>query len=46
MSLFWYRFPFTLLFLLRFRFLFTFPFLFRIPVSRFSRRPFSKDENF
>ena len=46
MSLFWYRFLFTLLFLLRFRFLFTFPFLFRIPVSCFSRRPFSKDENF
>ena len=33
MSLFLYRFPFTLLFL------FPFPFLFRIPVSGFSRRP-------
>ena len=40
-SLFLYRFPFTLLFLFRccFRFLFPFPFLFRIPVSGFSRRP-------
>ena len=43
-SLFLYRFPFTLLFLFRccfrfrFRFLFPFPFLFRIPVSGFSRR--------
>ena len=53
MSLFWYRFPFTLLFLFRFRFLFPFPFLFRIPGSRFqipvscfSRRPFGKGENF
>ena len=42
-SLFLYWFPFTLLFLFRccFRFLFPFPFLFRIPVSGFSRRPFS-----
>ena len=45
MSLFLYRFPFTLLFLFRcrflfrFRFLFPFPFLFRIPVSGFSIRP-------
>ena len=45
-SLFLYRFPFTLLFLFRccfrfrFRFPFPFPFLFRIPVSGFSRRPF------
>ena len=45
MSLFLYRFPFTLLslfrcrFRFRFRFLFPFPFLFRIPVSGFSRRP-------
>ena len=44
-SLFLYRFPFTLLFLFRccfrfrFRFLFPFLFLFRIPVSGFSRRP-------
>ena len=44
-SLFLYRFPFTLLFLFRccfrfrFRFLFPFPFLFLIPVSGFSRRP-------
>ena len=46
MSLFLYRFPFTLLslfrcrFLFRFRFLFPFPFLFRIPISGFSRRNF------
>ena len=45
-SLFLYRFPFTLLLLFRccfrfrFRFLFPFPFLFRIPVSGFSRRPY------
>ena len=31
MSLFWYRFPFTLLFLFPFRFLFPFPFLLLIP---------------
>ena len=48
MSLFLYRFPFTLPFLFRcrfrvwFRFLFPFPFLFRIPVSGFSRRPNNK----
>ena len=39
MSLFWYRFPFTLLFLFRFRFLFPFPFLFRIPDSGFHAFP-------
>ena len=31
MSLFWYRFPFTLLFLFPFRFLFPYPFLLLIP---------------
>ena len=52
-SLFLYRFPFTLLFLFRccfrfrfrFRFLFPFPFLFRIPVSGFSRRPQTSVQN-
>ena len=51
MSLFLYRFPFTLLslfrcrFRFRFSFLFPFLFLFRIPVSGFSRRPFRMDNN-
>ena len=48
LSLLLYRFLLPFWFLFRFRFLFLFlsPFLFRIPVSRFSRRPTSRTLHF